>query len=615
MSSININNRTLGIDLTSMNAAEARVWAPLAKKMEIEINNRQKVPLLPEDHGYWSQNNLPIKKGDNYAFIINEKKRFPDPVSLSQPNGVHGDSEAINTSEFKWSGHKWKGIDTSDLIIYELHTGTFSPQGNFNGIIEKLDYLKNLGITAIEIMPVTAFPGKRNWGYDGVYPFAVHKDYGGANGLQELVNACHKMGLAVILDVVCNHQGPEGNYLMQFAPYFTSKYKTPWGDAMNFDDAWSDGVRRFYIENILMWLRDFHIDGIRLDAVHAIMDFSPKHITREIKEHVDKLNRSTGNNHFIIAECDLNDIRFIKSYKKGGCNLNAQWSDEFHHALHAYVTGEKNGYYKDFGDLGQLVKAFNNAYVYDGVYSRYRKKTFGTSTKGFAAERFVVFSQNHDQVGNRMLGERLSSLVDFEMLKLIAGAVFFSPYRPLIFMGEEYGEKSPFQYFISHNDEKLVKLVREGRKNEFKDFMQGKEPPDPQAIQTFENSKLKWGFQENEAQKKLLDYYKELIRLKKEHPLLRRPARKYVKATKVEGEHMITVVYAQGSSSLLAILNFSNQTSHIHIKDYTKHTMNLLLNSASIKWSGPEKDNEDLFSHDGICKIPAKSVIALTGNQ
>lgn len=605
----------MGVYLTSTNADEARVWAPLAGKIEIDINNRQKVPLLPENHGYWSQNNLPLKKGDNYAFIINEKKRFPDPASLSQPKGVHEDSEVIDLSEFEWSDGTWKGIDTRDLVIYELHTGAFSKEGNFKGVINKLPYLKDLGITAIEIMPVAAFPGERNWGYDGVYPFAVHKDYGGASGLQELVNACHKLGLAVILDVVCNHLGPEGNYLMQFAPYFTSKYKTPWGDAVNFDDAWSDGVRRFYIENILMWLRDFHIDGIRLDAVHAIMDFSPKHITREIKEHVDKLNRNSGNYHFIIAECDLNDVRFIEPYEKGGCNLNAQWSDEFHHALHAYVTGEKIGYYKDFGDLSQLVKAFNHAYVYDGVYSRYRKKTFGTATKGFAADKFVVCSQNHDQVGNRMLGERLSRLVDFEMLKLIAGAVFISPYRPLIFMGEEYGEKSPFQYFISHHDKELVKLVREGRKEEFKDFMQGKEPPDPQDIKTFENSKLKWGFHENEAQKKLLEYYKELIRLKKEHPLLRRPAREYVNATSIDSKGVMMVKHEQENNCLLALLNFSNHSFHVHIKDYTKNEMSLLLNSASIKWSGPGKDDEDLFSYDGNCKIPAKSIIVLTGSK
>lgn len=614
MSAIHIHNRTLGVDLTTTNAAEVRVWAPLAGKIEIDINNRQKVSLLPEDHGYWSQNNLPLKKGDNYAFIINKKNRFPDPASLSQPNGVHQDSEVIDLSEFKWNDDTWKGIDTRDLVIYELHTGAFSEEGNFKGIINKLAYLKDLGITAIEIMPVAAFPGERNWGYDGVYPFAVHKDYGGASGLQELVNACHKEGLAVILDVVCNHLGPEGNYLMQFAPYFTSKYKTPWGDAINFDDAWSDGVRRFYIENILMWLRDFHIDGIRLDAVHAIMDFSPKHITRELKEHVDKLNRISGNNHFIIAECDLNDVRFIEPYEKGGCNLNAQWSDEFHHALHAYVTGEKIGYYKDFGDLSQLVKAFNHAYVYDGLYSRYRKKTFGTSTKGFAADKFVVCSQNHDQVGNRMLGERLSSLVDYEMLKLIAGAVFFSPYRPLIFMGEEYGEKSPFQYFISHHDKELVKLVREGRKEEFKDFMQGKEPPDPQDIKTFENSKLKWGFHENEAQKKLLDYYKELIRIKKEHPLLRRPAREYVTATLIDSKGVMMIKHEQENNSLLALLNFSNHSFHVHIKDYTKNEMSLLLNSSSIKWSGPIKDDEDLLSYDGNCMIPAKSIIVLTSS-
>ena len=368
---------------------------------------------------------------------------------------------------YDWKDEQWKNIPFNDYIIYELHTGTFSPEGNFSGIKTRLDHLLSLGITAIEIMPVAAFPGDRNWGYDGVFPFAVQASYGGAKALQDLVAACHEKGLAVILDVVYNHVGPEGNYLEHFAAYFTDKYHTPWGRAVNFDDKDSDGVRAFVVENALMWFRDFHIDALRLDAVHAIKDFGAVHILEEIRRRTDELMKETGRIHYLIAESDLNDPRYISSIAQYGLGMDAQWVDEFHHALRVTAGENRIGYYLDFNGLSDLAKSYADAYVYTGAYSEERRKTFGRAAKNHPGQQFIVFSQNHDQVGNRMLGERSSTLYGFRMQRLMAAAVLCAPYLPLLFMGEEYGETSPFLYFVSHKDPELIEMVRKGRREEF----------------------------------------------------------------------------------------------------------------------------------------------------
>jgi len=452
-----VEKRSLGINFHENASPTIKVWAPHARSLSLEVGGKSNTPLMRMQYGFWQANCPDVKPGDRYKLKINNKDQFPDPASLSQPDGVHDASEAIDLNVIRSiRDNNWKGISTHDLIIYELHAGTFTSEGTFNALTEKIGYLKELGINAIKIMPVAAFPGNRNWGYDGVFPFTVQASYGGALELAKLVKNCHENGIAVILDVVYNHLGPEGNYLNAFGPYFTGKYQTPWGKAINFDDAWSDGVRQYFLENALMWLRDFHIDGLRLDAVHAIKDFGPKHFLRELSEHVQLLNQKTGSQHFLIGECDLNDTRFINPPNKDGYGLDAQWCDEWHHALHAFLTGEKNGYYADFGKVQHLVNSFNHGYVYNGTYSNHRKKIFGTSTVGLPGEKFVVFTQNHDQVGNRMLGDRLSNMVDFETLKLAAGAMFVSPFVPMLFMGEEYAEDNPFLYFISHGDKHLV---------------------------------------------------------------------------------------------------------------------------------------------------------------
>lgn len=445
MTDINVHKRSIGVNFNENNEAEIQVWSPTAEQIAIAFDGG-KINLNKEGHGYWRAKTKKIQPGTRYKILLNNKDQFPDPASLSQPEGVHESSEAIDLKTFQWTDAQWKNIPLDEYLIYELHTGTFTPEGTFAAIEKKLDHLVSVGITAIEIMPVAQFPGNRNWGYDGVFPFAVQNSYGGAEALQHLVNACHQKEVAVILDVVYNHLGPEGNYLGAFGPYFTGKYKTPWGNAVNFDDAWCDGVRSYFIENALMWFRDFHVDALRLDAVHAIKDLSPVHILREIREYVDELMKTTGRKHYLIVELDLNDNRFINPVSQCGYGMDAQWIDEFHHALRVTATGEQNGYYSDFHGIEHLAKAYKDAYVYDGRFSPHRKKTFGVKTEN-EGKQFVVFSQNHDQIGNSMLGERAGQLVSFEMQKLMAGAIVTSPYLPMFFMGEEWSEPHPFFVF------------------------------------------------------------------------------------------------------------------------------------------------------------------------
>lgn len=579
-----VNKRTLGLNLISPSEANIRVWAPAANSVSIELERGALFNLLEAPMGFWELANLKINEGDLYRIIV-DGNAYPDPASLLQPEGVHKHSQAFNLNNFPWCDGNWKGLATEDLIIYELHTGTFSSEGNFDGIVSKLDHLKELGITAIELMPVAQFPGNRNWGYDGVYPFAVQNTYGGPERLQNLVDNCHKKGIAVILDVVYNHFGPEGNYLPVFGPVFTEKYTTPWGKAINFDDEWCDGIRTFCIENALMWLRDFHIDGLRLDAVHAIKDFSATHILREIKEKVEELNFATSKKHFLICESDLNDIRYISPFAQGGYELDATWSDEFHHSLHALTTREKNGYYSDFGNITHMVKALDSAFVYDGQWSEHRKRKFGTKTAGLAGNHFVVFTQNHDQVGNRMLGDRLSTMLDFELLKVVAGTMLLSPFIPLIFMGEEYAEKAPFLYFIDHGDEELIRLVREGRKKEFKAFMNSENVPDPDDIETFNTSKLNWSHWSNN-QTYIYNFYKELIQLRKTIGPLKNRERKSYSAKPVISKNIIELERKNDNQRLIAVFNFEPDPIAFTSAFLDTSEAQLLLCSSHKKWGG-----------------------------
>lgn len=578
-----LNRRGIGVNFNG-SQAEVRVWAPRAKEVHMMINNVPSVPLQPAGYGYWETSTDLIHPGDIYHFSL-DGKTYPDPASLSQPGGVHGGSQVIDLDAFQWTDQRWKNPPLEQYIFYELHTGTFTGEGSLKAVEEKLDHLAELGITAIELMPVAQFPGARNWGYDGVFPFAVQSSYGGADALKHLVDSCHKKNLAVVLDVVYNHLGPEGNYLELYGPYFTDKYKTPWGKAVNFDDAECDAVRNFFIENVLMWFRDFHIDALRFDAIHAVKDLSPVHIMQEIRQYTDAWMQHSGKTHYLIIECDLNDPRFINPPAIGGYGMDAQWCDEFHHALRVSAGEEREGYYSDFNGIAHLAKSYRDAYVYDGQYSAHRHKTFGIPAKGNEGKQFVVFSQNHDQVGNRALGERSTVLFGTEKQKLMAAAVMLGPYLPLLFMGEEWGETNPFLYFIDHSDPSLIAAIRKGRQEEFKHFHTGKQVPDPASPETFLRSKLQWNLLEKKAHQQLFTYYKTLICLRKKIPVLREPDRERLEVTAYEENDLLLLHRWDENEHVLIFLNFSDSAQAVKIPGF-KAQWKVLLYSGDPEWGG-----------------------------
>jgi maltooligosyltrehalose trehalohydrolase len=611
---IDIKKRTLGVNFNANGEAEVLLWAPLIEKVVLAVaGSNQHIPLIKEEFGYWSATSDKLKPGDLYKFVLDEEKELPDPASVAQPEGVHGPSLALDIKNYKWTDNNWNNIPLEDYLLYELHTGTFTPQGTFAAIEEKLDYLKNLGVNTIEIMPVAQFPGSRNWGYDGVYPFAVQGSYGGAEGLQHLVDACHQKGIAVVLDVVYNHMGPEGNYLGEFGHYFTDKYNTPWGKALNFDDAWCDAVRHYFIENVLMWFRDFHIDALRMDAVHAIKDFSAKHILREIKEEVNRLMKDTGRKHHLIVELDLNDVRFINPLEKEGFGMDAQWIDEFHHALRVTAGGERSGYYADFDSIEHLAKAYKDAYVYDGIYSPHRLKTFGSKAENNPGKQFIVFSQNHDQVGNRMLGERTSQLLSFEMQKLLAGAVIVSPYLPMLFMGEEWSEPHPFLYFVSHTDPELAEAVRKGRKAEFAAFHAQGEAPDPMAEATFNESKLQWELIDQEPHRTMFRWYKTLLALRRQLPALRHLDRKNLQVEHNEDNKTLLLYRWHENQHVVCLMNFSNQPQELTIPSHAQNWQKLIY-SAEAEWKGQGEASEQLQAGSTV-SLQAESFLIYTNSH
>jgi maltooligosyltrehalose trehalohydrolase len=495
------------------------LWAPHAEQVELVLGG-QFFP-MPSEGGGWFAVEADAEPGDDYGFSLDGADPLPDPRSAWQPNGPHELSRVVDHGAFEWTDELWKGAPLAGAVIYELHIGTFTAEGTFDAAIEQLPYLRDLGITAIELLPVAEFSGEHGWGYDGVDLFAPHHAYGGPDGLKRLVDACHAHGLAMIMDVVYNHLGPSGNYLSRFGPYFTQRYATPWGEAVNFDGAGSPGVRAFFIENALMWLDDYHCDGLRLDAVHAILDSSALHILEELAMNVEGLSNHLGRQLFLIAESDLNDPRIIQRREAGGYGMDAQWSDDFHHALHACITGETNGYYSDFGDMEHLAVALQEAFVYGGRYSPFRDRVHGRQPVGISGSRFLGYIQNHDQIGNRATGDRLSAIVPPELLKVAAALVLTAPFVPMLFQGEEWGATAPFLYFTDHPDKDLGRAVSEGRKREFETF--GWDPasiPDPQDRDTFMRSKLDWEESEREPHSELLAWYRDLIRLRRSLPEL-----------------------------------------------------------------------------------------------
>ena len=575
---------------------EFTVWAPYARSLDVFLTSPEgrHVPLTAKPRGYWRAAVQDVYPGTRYFYRLNGEAERPDPASRFQPCGVHGPSEVTDPGSFPWEDADWKGLEADDLVFYELHTGLFTPEGSFEALIPHIPYLKDLGITAVELMPAAQFPGGRNWGYDGVYPYAPQNTYGGPEGLKTLVNALHRNGLAVFLDVVYNHLGPEGNYTHAFGPYFTAQHRTPWGEALNFEGPGSDEVRRFFIQNALYWLEEFHMDGLRLDAVHGIVDRRAVHFLADLVDAVHRVTAQWDRKVHLVAESDLNDTRLIFPRGEGGYGLDAQWNDDFHHALHALLTGERDGYYADFGRLRHLEKAFREGYVYTGQRSLFRRCRHGCPSAAIPGRQFVVFSQNHDQVGNRKGGDRPGRDADIEKLKLAAASVILSPYLPLLFMGEEYGEKAPFQYFVSFGDPALIEAVCRGRREEFSAFGWDGEIPDPQAEETFLRSKLGSDRGRTGQGAHLLAFYRRLLQLRRESPAFARACKDHLQVSGDERKGLLSVLRGSScSTEAFCLFHFGETTAEAE-PDLPGGTWERVLDSSSAEWGGkgalsPEK--------------------------
>jgi maltooligosyltrehalose trehalohydrolase len=579
---------------------EFLLWAANARTVSLHLlHSGELLTMTPLSRGYFRRTVENLEPGTRYLFQLDGARELPDPASRFQPEGVHGPSEVVDLNQFQWTDQAWQGRTLERSIFYEIHVGTYTAQGTFDALIPHIPELVELGITTVELMPVAQFPGSRNWGYDGVYPFAPQNSYGGPEPLQRFVNAAHEHGLSVALDVVYNHLGPEGNYLNAYGPYFTDRYRTPWGQALNFDGAGSDEVRRFFIENALYWLENYHFDALRLDAVHGIFDFSARHFLTEIKSAVGDLSKRLGRMIHCIAESDLNDSRLLLNHEQGGYDLDAQWSDDFHHSVHRLLTGEDRGYYADFEGIAPLAATLRDGWYYKGQYSDYRQRHHGNSPRGIAASQVVVCTQNHDQVGNRAAGERLSSLVNFESLKLAAGITLLSPFVPLLFMGEEYGETAPFQYFTSHGDPELVEAVRRGRREEFAAFgwEAEKAVPDPQDESTFLRSKPDHSRKSEEPHRTLLRLYQNLIRTRREYDL-GDPAPRSVREI---GDSALLVLRQAERSQQLMIFNFGKSPMPVNLPDIPG-PWRMVMNSADASWNSPGYDLPDqvTLNADGL---------------
>jgi maltooligosyltrehalose trehalohydrolase len=552
-----------GASIRGDETVEFRVWAPNLANLAVRILG-ERPRIIPMTRSLNSEDSEFVamvphaSERTDYFYVLDGGRERPDPVSRWQPQGVHGPSRVVNPASFHWSDQGWAGIPLKDFIIYEFHSGTFTAEGTFESVIPRLPYLRDLGITAIEIMPVAEVPGNRNWGYDGASLYAPQSSYGGPAGLKKLVDTCHQHGLAVVLDVVYNHLGPEGNYLPEFAPCFTDAHHTPWGKAINYDGPGSDGIRRFIIDNALYWLTEFHVDALRLDAIHGIYDFGARHVLDELADAFQTQAQRLGRQAWLIAESDLDDVRIINPRSKGGYALDAQWHDDFHHALYAFLTGQREGFLMDFGALGDLSKSIRDGFVFDWRYSRYRQRHHGSSSINRPGEQFVVFIQNHDQVANTSRGKRLASLVSAGEQKLAAVLTLCSPFLPLLFMGEEYAETAPFFYFTSFEDQQLANAVREGRKKELGSHYSESDFADPQALTTFVRSKLDWSKTAASPHVEMLRLFRDLISLRKKHASLGN-CRKDLTEIQVD-ELAKTFVMKRtdpGGSSALLLFNFS----------------------------------------------------------
>ena len=546
----------LGAQPLSDTSTRFCVWAPNAGHVSLQLDDRSDVITLDDlGNGYFAVT-ADCGPGARYRYQLDEGGALADPASRLQPDGVHGPSEVVDLGSFDWTDDTYRPRPLWDHIIYELHIGTFSPNGTFESAISQLDALVELGVTAVEVMPVAQFPGERNWGYDGVFAYATQNSYGGPSGLQSFVDMAHQKGLAVILDVVYNHLGPEGNVLDRFGPYFNDHYQTPWGPALNFDGAASDDVREYYWQNTRQWLKDFHCDALRLDAVHAIVDTSAISFLAELSRRCADLSDELGRHCWLIAESAANDPRTVIPLSENGLGMDTQWNDDFHHALHAALTGEHTGYYCDYDGATDLARAMNEGFVIQGTYSAFRRHRHGAPSGAIPPDRFVVFAQNHDQVGNRPKGDRLVSLVGMDRARLAAALMLFSPYIPLLFMGEEYGETAPFPYFVDHSDVKLNEMVREGRAGEFPELAKQGELFDPVSPDTFAAARLNFSLRDKGEHGVLWNHYRQLITLRRSLPALRRSPRRENAQAWAEG-NVISLLRAHEAGDVIAIFNVS----------------------------------------------------------
>ena len=573
-----------------------RVWAPNCKRMYLVLLHgcqTQRISMQREGNGYYVHHGQ-ADDGQRYCYALPDGGELPDPASRWQPDGVHKPSAVYSPGHFKWSDSAWRGVPREDLVIYELHVGTFTSEGTFAAIIPRLASLRELGVTAIEIMPVAQFPGTRNWGYDGVHPYAAQSSYGGPRGLQELIDAAHGNGLGVILDVVYNHLGPEGNYLARFGPYFTDRYHTPWGAAINYDGAESDAVRHFFLDNARMWVRDFHVDGLRLDAVQTIFDFSPRHILADIETAAHEEAQRRNVPLHVIAETDQNDVRLLQPQDRGGYGLDAVWADDFHHAVHALLTGERQSYYQDFGTLGQIAKAFSDVFVRDGSYSRFHRRRHGTPAGDIDRSRFVVCIQNHDQVGNRPRGDRLGTLLSPEAQRLAAALMLISPCTPMLFMGEEYGETRPFPFFCSFGDAGLVEAVRRGRRAEFAATDQAStvEIPDPQAEETFQSARLTWQWPDGSPQAGMRRLYAALLAARRKWPALADRRHTAAKCLSASNEGLLVVERGNDDDRIVAVANCTGRPCAVPKVELDGPVV--LLSTAATEFGGPRTRGEAL---------------------
>jgi maltooligosyltrehalose trehalohydrolase len=540
------------------------LWAPNASDVSLQLVDRDDVIKLDNHGGGYFATTANCAPGTRYRFQLDGGDAFADPASRLQPEGVHGPSEVVDLAKYNWTDSAYRPRPLWDHVIYELHIGTFSPGGTFESALEQLDALVELGVTAVELMPVAQFPGARNWGYDGVFAYAVQNSYGGPNGLQRFVDIAHQKGLAVFLDVVYNHLGPEGNVLDKFGPYFNDHYRTPWGPALNFDEAESDDVREYYWQNVRQWFEDFHFDGLRLDAVHAIVDTSSIPFLAELSRRCADLSDELDRPCELIAESAANDPRTVTPLSDDGLGMGAQWNDDFHHSLHVALTGERTSYYCDYDGVPDLARSMDEGFVLQGTYSAFRRHRHGAPSGALSPERFVVFSQNHDQVGNRPRGDRLFSLVSPEQARLAAALVLLSPDIPLLFMGEEYGETAPFPYFVDHSDEKLNQSIREGRAREFPELAREGDLYDPVSPDTFIAARLNFSLREQGEHRDMWNHYRQLITLRHSLRALRRsPLRHHARAW-AEG-NVITLVRTHEASAVVALFNVSAESAQAQL--------------------------------------------------